>query len=449
MIYTSNMKTKRRAFTIVELLIVIVVIAILATVVVVSYRGAQARAIETTMQSDLTTASQTLENDLRINNSYPTTAAAANGGAGLKTSGANVISYLTKPYGYCVSVTNPASTKTYNYRSNSKVIGEGSCEVMVSSFAGNGSYGFLDGPANNAQFYYPVGIALDNSGTVYIADQNNNRIRKITSDGVVSTFCGSGTSGSADGACATAQFNQPKDIDIGTDGTMYVADTYNHRVRKITAAGVVSTLAGGSEGYLNGIGTAARFDYPYGLTVDENNFVYVADTYNHRIRKITSSGVVTTFAGSTLGNVNGLGAAAQFKFPQGLDTDSVGNLFVADSDNHSIRKITPAGAVSTLAGSGSSGYSDGSGATAQFYYPNSLSIDNGDNIVISDSSNNRIRLITKSGEVSTLAGNGGYSYIDGAGVNAQFSSPIGVEFDKNGAVFVVDTNNNRIRKITL
>jgi len=215
--------------------------------------------------------------------------------------------------------------------------------------------GWFDGSTTNARFGGPAGIARDSNGNFYVADSGNNTIRKITADGSVSTLAGlAGSSGTNDGVGATARFNTPYGVAVGNDGTVYVADSNNHAIRKISPSGEVSTLAGltGTRGAANGTGTAARFRFPRGIIVDSNNNVYVTDTSNDAIRKITPAGVVTTFAGS-LGNPgtnDNIGTSARFNLPVGLTRDAAGNIYVADYQNSAIRKISTNAAVSTLAG---------------------------------------------------------------------------------------------------
>ncbi|MEI6714269.1 MAG: HYR domain-containing protein [Verrucomicrobiota bacterium] len=299
-------------------------------------------------------------------------------------------------------------------------------------------------------FYYPYGVCVDGSGNVYVADSNNHKIRKITSSGMVSTLAGSGSSGSADGTGAGASFKYPQGVCVDGSGNVYVADTRNYKIRKITSAGVVTTLAGsGSYGSADGTGTAASFDSPQGVCVDGSGNVYVADSSNHKIRKITSDGVVSTLAGSgSSGSADGIGVAASFKYPYGVCVDGSGNVYVGDSSNNKIRKITSSGVVSTLAGSGSPGSADGSGTAASFNNPYGVCVDGSGTLYVADSSNNKIRKITSAGVVSTLAGSGSYASADGSGTAASFYSPHGVCVDGSGNVYVGDYYNHKIRKIT-
>ena len=299
---------------------------------------------------------------------------------------------------------------------------------VVTTLAGSGVYGFADGTGDAAQFSGPYGVAVDASGTVYVADTYNRRIRKITPEGVATTLAGSGTYGFADGTGAAAQFGNPRGVAVDPSGTVYVADSGNHRIRKITPAGVVTTLAGsGVAGFADGSGTAAQFYNPYGVAVDPSGTVYVADWYNRRIRKITPEGVVTTLAGSISGYADGAGEAAQFDSPIGVAVDASGTVYVADS-NH-IRKITPAGVVTTMAGS-TRGLADGTGSAAQFYAPRGVTVDSSGTVYVADTGNNRVRKITSAGVVTTLTGS----------VAAAHEGPSGVAVDSAGAVYAADKN---------
>lgn len=315
---------------------------------------------------------------------------------------------------------------------------------QVTTLAGS-TVGFADGTGTSAQFNGPYGVAIDASGNIYIGDRFNNKIRKITSEGVVSTLAGS-TQGFTDGTGVTSQFNYPRGVATDAAGNIYVADSGNNRIRKITPEGLVSTLAGSTVGFVDGIGAAAQFNDPGGVATDAVGNVYVADHYNNKIRKITPEGLVSTLAGSTQGFADGTGAAAQFNHPNGVATDVAGNVYVSDTYNYIIRKITPLGVVTTLAGS-TQGFADGIGASAQFNLPIRLATDAAGNVYIADSNNNKIRKITPEGVVSTLAGST-KGFADGTGASALFNGPVAVATDASGNVYVADMINNKIRKIT-
>ena len=262
---------------------------------------------------------------------------------------------------------------------------------VVTTLAGlAGCTGTNDGAGSAARFYYPNGVAVDSAGNVYVADSGNHTIREVTPVGtnwVVTTLAGlAGSAGTNDGAGNAARFNYPGGVAVDSAGNLYVADTANDTIREVTPVGanwVVTTLAGlaGSAGSANGTGNAARFYLPYGVTVATNGNVYVADTANHTIREVTLKGTnwgVTTLAGlaGNWGSANGTGSAARFDWPYGVTVDMNGNVYVADSANSTIRKVTPAGAVGTPAGSaGSFGTNDGTGSAARFGFPFSVAVD--------------------------------------------------------------------------
>jgi sugar lactone lactonase YvrE len=291
-----------------------------------------------------------------------------------------------------------------------KIVGNNNTNVTT-TYAGTAPLlGSTDGAGSSARFSSPYGVAVDASGNVYVADTNNHTIRKITLADAVTTLAGTPlAAGSSDGTGSSALFYAPKDVAVDASGNVYVADTNNSTIRKITSAGVVTTLAGTplAAGSTDGTGASARFNYPGSVAVDASGNVYVADTNNHTIRKITSAGVVTTLAGTPLapGSTNGTGASARFNFPGGVAVDASGNVYVADTNNSTIRKITSAGVVTTLAGVAlQKGTTDAAGASARFNLPFSVDVDASGNVYVADSSNQTIRKITSAGVVTTLAG---------------------------------------------
>lgn len=315
----------------------------------------------------------------------------------------------------------------------------------VHTLAGSTS-GFAEGTGLTAKFAQPYTVAVDANGNVYVADTDNHKIRKITPAGEVTIFAGS-TQGDAEGTGAAAQFNYPYGVATDASGNVYVADTHNHKVKKITPAGVVTTLAGSTGGYADGTGSAAQFYYLTGVTAGVDGNVYVADKDNHKIRKVTSAGVVTTLAGSTSGFANGTGSAAQFSQPYNVATDAAGNVYVVDTGNHRIRKITSGGEVTTFAGS-TQGDTEGAGPAAQFSYPYGIAADASGNLYVVDTFNQKVKKITSAGAVTTLAGSTN-GFADGAPAAAQFNYPTGVAVSTSGTVYVADKDNHKIRKITI
>ena len=327
----------------------------------------------------------------------------------------------------------------------------------ITTLAGSAQQtGSTNGSGSAARFNEPEGVAVDGSGNVYVADTVNNLIRKITPYGVVTTLAGSVGGGSSNGTGSAAEFYQPHGVATDLSGNVYVADSGNNTIRKITSSGVVTTLAGsGTEGTLDGTGTLAQFGGPCGLAVDSHGIVYVADTSNNSIRKITPSGVVTTFAGVsglyTNGSSDGSGRTASFDLPNGIAVDSSGNVYVADSGNGTIRKITAGGVVTTFAGTaGQIGSSDGSGATASFDGIDSVAVDGSGKLYVPDFQNSLLRKITPGGIVTTLAGSlDSYGTTDGTGSAALFHGIVGVAADSRSTVYVADQENSTIRKGTL
>ena len=325
----------------------------------------------------------------------------------------------------------------------------GPATFSVSTLAGSGTPGSGNGNATAATFRSPHGVAVDSSGTVYVADTFNNLIRKISPAGVVSTFAGSGATDSVDGVGRAASFNRPRGVAVDGSGTVYVADANGRKIRKITPDGTVSTLAGsGANGSADGVGAVASFGFPNGIAVDSSGTVYVGDQTNHKIRKISPDGVVSTLAGSGVqGGTNGSGVAASFDSPIGVAVDGDGTVYVAEVGRR-VRKITAEGVVSTLAGSGVAGSADGNGTVATFTNLEGIAVDGLGNVFVSDTGNNKIRKVTPAGVVSTLAGSGAQGSADGSATAASFVALRDLAIDAVGNVFVADTGNNKIRRIS-
>ena len=315
----------------------------------------------------------------------------------------------------------------------------------VTTIAGNGRPIVADGSALGASFRDPFDVAVSDDGIIYVADVLSHCIRKIA-NGVVTTFAGSGMSDTTSGFGVNAGFKLPDALAIDNNGNLFTLDVTDPRVRKISTNGFVSRFAGtGVEGFADGQADIAQFgEEASGITIDALGNIYVSDLDNSRIRKISMTGEVTTVAGNGIsGYVDGNSRTAQFFSPTGIVIDNQGNLFVADFNR--IRKITPSGVVSTFAGNDSTGYRDGQQHEALFSFINDMVIDRDGNIYLSDG--NRIRTITPQGSVSTFAGSAP-GYQDGDAISAKFFSPTGLGIDKHGNIYVADLSNHRIRKIS-
>ncbi len=322
--------------------------------------------------------------------------------------------------------------------------------ITVSTVAG-GVKGYEDGPAATAKFSGPNGVAVDAQGNIYVADHYNDLIRKITPAGMVSTLAGS-TAGFADGAGAAAKFRRPCGMCIDQQGNLYVTDAGNHMVRKVTPAGVVTRVAGNVvEGYEDGPGLNAKFFSPEHVCIDKQGNLYVAENNNYKIRKINTAGVVSTVAGSTWGYQDGAALSAKFYSPRGLAVDNDGNIYVSDYFNQKIRRISTAGIVSTVAGS-TMGYQDGTGAGVQFEGPRGMVIDAKGNIYLVEDRIHTVRVMTPAGVVTTLSGNprsdNPYGLVDGPAKDARWRTPMDICLDARGNMYVADFNNSAIRKIT-
>ncbi|MDR3697507.1 NHL repeat-containing protein [Mucilaginibacter sp.] len=265
----------------------------------------------------------------------------------------------------------------------------------------------------------------------------------------VSTLAGSGAQGSVNSTGIYATFYEPTGVAVDALGNVYVADYRNNLIRKISITAAVTTFAGSTEGFANGAGTYALFNQPTGVAVDGAGNIYVADNINHLIREIGPAGVVTTLAGSgARGNTNGPAAGASFNYPQGVAVDATGNVYVADYGNNLIRKISTAGLVTTLAGKDPAGANNGVDTAATFNQPTGVAVDAAGNVYVADEGNNLIREISPAGVVSTFAGSGAPGAGNGTGTNASFNGPTGVAVDASGNVYVADYGNNMVREIS-
>lgn len=325
--------------------------------------------------------------------------------------------------------------------------------LTVSTLAGNTTAGHENGVGKAAGFNNPSSIVIGPDGLLYVGDWANNLIRKINaSTSAVTTFTGTVAPGYNDGGIASAVFNGTANIVFDRSGNLFVADEENNRIREITAAGDVMTIAGsGLQGAADGIGTAASFNHPEGMVLDANSNLYVADN-NNTIRKINlTTKQVSTYAGTGMRGFNdGPVASAMFSSPYGLAMDANGDIYVGDIVNNRIRKITVStGMVTTFAGTGAQGLTNGPALSATFYFPCGLAFDLKGNLFVGELKNNTVRKIATDGTVTTYAGTGQQGAADGSATTASFSQPIALTIDALGNIFVADEYNNEIREISL
>ena len=311
--------------------------------------------------------------------------------------------------------------------------------------------GASNGPVATALFNDPAALVVDTAGNLFVADSQNHVIRKISTNGNVSTFAGqAGTSGSSDGTGA-ARFDTPTGIALAPNGDLYVSDTGNHTIRRVTSAGAVTTFAGmgGQSGFTDAAGTAARFHSPLGLAVAADRTIFVADSGNHLVRAIAPDRTVRTLAGraETWGTADGAGGNARFNGPVGVAIGSDDDIFVSDSNNHVMRRITRAGSVTTWAGvPGVDGATDGDRLAATFSKPAELAFDKHGNLFVADSFNHLIRKISRDGKVSTVTGVAGADgSVDGSNGQARLFNPYGLAISRDGSLVVSDTYNELIR----
>ncbi|MFJ8584886.1 RICIN domain-containing protein [Streptomyces sp. NPDC093595] len=338
--------------------------------------------------------------------------------------------------------------------------GKGS-DPPISTFAGTGEAGFSgdEGLAVSARSNHPYGVAVDSTGALYFSEYSNHRVRKVTVDGKISTFAGTGEAdfGGDDGPAPSARLNYPRGVAVDSAGTVYIADAGNHRVRKVTADGKISTFAGtgtAGSGGDGGPATAAELDRPYGVAVDSTGTVYIADHNNHRIRKVTADGKISTFAGTGEAGSEGDGAAAksaQLNGPHAVAVDSAGVVYIADTGNHRVRKVAADGEISTVAGTGEADFGGDGGAaeSARLNHPAAVAVDSAGCLYICDQYNHRVRKVAADGEISTVAGTGEADFggDDGPASSARLNNPLGLALDGIDALYIADHINNRIRKI--
>jgi sugar lactone lactonase YvrE len=365
---------------------------------------------------------------------------------------------LNSPSGVAVDAAgNLYIADTYNHR-----IRKVDTARVITTVAGTGNSGYSgdNGPATAAMLNNPYGVAVDSLGNIYIADRENHRVRKVDLGGVITTVVGNGVAGvSGDNGPATAVgLGSPYGVAVDAAGNLYIAA--GGRIRKVDTAGVITTVAGGGSSAAlysgdNGPATAARLNNPFGLAVDSLGNIYIADCMNFRVRKVTTAGVITTVAGNGLFRYGGDGGPATnawLSTPTGMARDAAGNLYIADGNNGRLRKVTPTGLISTVAGTGVPGYGgDGGPATAAMLRgPYGVAVDSIGNVYVSDPNNDRIRKVSPDGIISTVVGTGsrGYSGDNGPATAAMLSDPVGIVVDLLGNIYIADANNNRIRKVS-
>ncbi len=380
---------------------------------------------------------------------------AGNGTSGYSgDSGAATSAELRNPYGLAVDASGNLYIADYGNQRIRKVDSSG----IITTVAGNGISGFSGdgGAATSAELSFPTGVAANAAGAFYVADGYENRVRMVSTSGIITTVAGNGVSGfSGDGGAATgAQLANPESVAVDTSGNLYIADQGNVRIRKVSSAGVIATLVGGMIGD-GGLGVFGALNQPSGVARDNKGNTYVADTINNRVRKVALDGSIATVAGTGAGGFSGDGgpaASAQLNSPRGLALDASGNLYIADSSNLRIRKVDASGNIATVAGNGIYGNSGDGGpaSSARMGYPYGLAVDSSGNLYVADESHEVIRKVAASGTIATVAGNGtnGYSGDGGAATSAEMSGPTGVAVDSAGNLYIADRYNDRIRMVS-
>jgi trimeric autotransporter adhesin len=334
---------------------------------------------------------------------------------------------------------------------------------VIKTIAGNGTNGYSGdgGPATSAEFSNLCGLTFDNDGNLFIADPGNNRIRKLaTGTGLITTFAGNGTAGYAgdNGPATNAELQAPCGEAIDSAGNLFIADSGNNVIRKVTPAGVITTVAGNNTtGYSgdNGLATSASLYTPTAVLVDSSGNLFIADSRNNRVREVAAAtGVITTIAGTgTSGYTgdNGSATNATLNLPQSVVEDSIGNLYIADTGNNVVREVSTAGTITTMAGNGTAGYSGDAGpaASASLNQPYAIVFDGSGNLYIADAANNLIRVVSRAGIIDSVAGNNtaGFSGDGGPALSASLNNPHGIVLDDQGNIYISDRNNYRIREV--
>ena len=377
-------------------------------------------------------------------------------------------------FGCSTANPSPAATRTYSFSVQARdgasatavkaftlTVAAGSSSIIL-TVAGNGVPGYSGdgGPATSAELYLPYGVAVDGSGNLYIAGYFDHRVRKVSPTGTITTVAGTGVGGfSGDGVpAASSQLYFPRVVVADASGNLYIADSANHRIRKVSAGGIITTVAGtGSWGYSGdgGPATSARLNYPYSVATDGAGNLYIADSGNSCVRKVSPGGIITTVAGIDgywgYSGDGGPATSAQLNQPAGLAVDGSGNLYIADEDNNRIRKVSSGGIITTVAGTGVGGFSgDGGSATsAQLSGPFSATVDGSGNLYIADMKNHRIRKVSPNGIITTVAGTGmgGFSGDGGPATSAQLNEPSAAAPDASGNIYIADHSNHRIRLV--
>lgn len=391
------------------------------------------------------------------------TTVAGNGTAGYSgDGGAATNAAINNPFGIVVDLAG----NLYFADAFNNCIRKVATNGIITTLAGNGSPGYAGdgGAATSALLWRPAGIAFDaSSGNLYVADGSNSRIRKVTVSGIITTVAGNGTDGySGDGGAATsAELAGPFDVAVDTSGNLFIADTGNNLIRKVSTSGIITTVAGLGYGYGGfsgdgGAATSARLNYPTSIVIDGSGNLYLADVFNNRIRQVAANGIINTVAGTSVGRYgyssnSGNATSAVLDLPAGVATDITGNVYIADTVDNVVRKVSVNGIITTIAGNGLQGYSDdgGSATTGSLNQPVGVVLDAPGDLYIADSLNNRIRKVSTSGIITTVAGNGtpGYSGDGGPATSTELYNPSGIAIDASGNLYIADASNLRIRKV--